>query len=240
MDTATITLNKSDKVGTATGVLSNYGLIASSTATYNSKTSLTINATAANATYYGYVKDQAGNTGSCNTTFAVVPSDPTMITGPNFQTTLATYKANITSVEFMNVKTQPSGTLVASYDVSVSQLKTVMAYVMQNGTGKYKLYIGGKGGVIANTNESTMFKDFTSLTEVKNLNYFNSSNTTNMSYMFYNTPKLATINLDQLNMTNVTNMSNIFNSYHIAYTYSPYTTCTTAECSIDELYERLS
>ena len=163
--------------------------------------------------------------------------DTIMVSGPDFQTTISPYKANITSVEFMNSKTQPSGTLIASYDVSDSQSGSVMAYIMQNGTGKYKLYIGADDGVVGNFDESTMFKDFTGLIEVKNLNYFDTSYVKDMSYMFYNTPSLQTLNVDELKISHVEKTTNIFSSYQLSYSNSAHTTCTTAECSIDELSE---
>ena len=51
--------SKTDNVGVAS-----FGLIKSSTATYNSTTTLSLS----NGTFYGYVKDAAGNTGSCSIT----------------------------------------------------------------------------------------------------------------------------------------------------------------------------
>ena len=51
--------SKTDNVGVAS-----FGLIKSTTATYNSTTTLSLS----NGTFYGYVKDAAGNTGSCSIT----------------------------------------------------------------------------------------------------------------------------------------------------------------------------
>ena len=68
-----LTLNKSDK---ESGIGS-YGLIASSTVTYNSKDSVSHTADTKGITYYGYVKDKAGNTSKCSLTIkkdTVAPS----------------------------------------------------------------------------------------------------------------------------------------------------------------------
>ena len=163
-----------------------------------------------------------------------------MQSGPNFQITMSSYKANITEVTFQDSTTEPSSPL-AIYDVSVvPNTKQVMAYVVNDTTaGKYKLIIGQNEKVVANEDASTLFKDFTSLKKVNNLNLFDTSKTTNMSYMFYGCTSITDLDVDSIDMSKVTNMENMFNSYHIAYTNSEYTECTDAECAIDELYRKL-
>jgi len=59
-----LTLNRSD----ATSDIASFGINSSNSATYNSSTSQTINWETSGATYYGFVKDNAGNTNSCSKT----------------------------------------------------------------------------------------------------------------------------------------------------------------------------
>ena len=68
---ASITLNKSDKLGEIT----EYGLTTSSTVTYNQKTSGSQGNTKG-TTWYGYVKDAAGNTSKCSKTIKVDVTKP--------------------------------------------------------------------------------------------------------------------------------------------------------------------
>ena len=67
----TVTLNKSD----AYSDIASYGLTTTSSATYNSTASATQGDTAG-ITWYGYVKDKAGNTVSCNKNFKVDTAKP--------------------------------------------------------------------------------------------------------------------------------------------------------------------
>ena len=70
----TITLNRDTNGGTA---INSYGLTNSNTANYNSKTSITQSDTA-KATWYGWVKNEAGLTGSCNVEVKVDTEAPTI------------------------------------------------------------------------------------------------------------------------------------------------------------------
>ena len=67
----TVTLNKSD----AYSDIASYGLATTSSATYNSTASATQGDTAG-ITWYGYVKDKAGNTASCSKNFKVDATKP--------------------------------------------------------------------------------------------------------------------------------------------------------------------
>ena len=150
----------------------------------------------------------------------------------------STYKSNITSVEILTNKDVPEDA-VASWDVSSKKNGSVMAWVIndQDNAGKYKLYIGGNGGVIANSNSSYLFYNFTGVTEmnlsnfdtsrVANMSYmffycrnlteldlsnFDTSKVANMSYMFYNCSSLTELDLSNFDTSKVTSMSNMFNS----------------------------
>ena len=75
---ATVTLTKGDQAKTTDNAKSdirNYGLTTSTSTTYNSKTSDTQSDTKS-TTWYGYVRDKAGNTKSCNSSVKVDTVNP--------------------------------------------------------------------------------------------------------------------------------------------------------------------
>ena len=67
----------SSKSDSTSGV-SNYGIGTSTSASYNSKNSATQTADTSGITYYGYVKDAAGNTNRCSTNFKKDSTKPTL------------------------------------------------------------------------------------------------------------------------------------------------------------------
>ena len=77
--TSVVTVSFDDKSDTGGSTLASYGLVTSTTPTYNSKSSVTQNATNG-ITWYGYVKDTAGNTATCNTGSFKVLLEPPKIT----------------------------------------------------------------------------------------------------------------------------------------------------------------
>ena len=121
-----------------------------------------------------------------------------------------TYKSNITSVEILTNKDVPEDA-VASWDVSSKKNGSVMAWVINdsNNAGKYKLYIGGNGGVIANSDSSYLFYSFTGLTEM-NLSNLDTSKVTNMDSMFRGCSRLTVLDVSNFNTSNVTRMSDMF------------------------------
>ena len=148
------------------------------------------------------------------------------------------YREKITSIEFLNNKNIPSDA-VQSWDVSERQDGSVMAWIIndQENEGFYKLYIGGDGGVVANSNSSYLFNKFTQvktidltnldtnmvtnmmsmfgnnskLTSVNFGKNFNTSNVSNMSWLFINCTNLVELDLSAFDTNNVTDMSNMFN-----------------------------
>ena len=72
-----VTVSFASKTDSTSGV-SNYGITTSTSASYNSKSSVTQTADTSNITYYGYVKDAAGNTNKCSTNFKKDSTKPTL------------------------------------------------------------------------------------------------------------------------------------------------------------------
>ena len=116
--------------------------------------------------------------------------------------------------------------VVESWDVSEAKDGSVIAYIENDGSGGYKLTIGGEGGIIANPDSSSLFGglsmdgyNYANLKTI-DLTYFDTSQVTNMSYMFdygfysiieSNDSKLHSIIFgDKWDTSQVTNMSRMF------------------------------
>ena len=124
----------------------------------------------------------------------------------------STYKTNITSVIFEDNINVPSG--ATSWDVSaVTNSGAVIAWVTEDPTDstKYVLHIGGEGGVIAHTDSSYIFYNFTNLKSINFNNNYDTSNVKYMNNMFSDCSKLTTLDLgDKFDTSNVSNMSYMF------------------------------
>ena len=82
-------------------------------------------------------------------------------------------KEQISSIEIVDSRNVPEG-VYDSWDASLGNNKTVMAWVKEDGNGLYKLYLGGSGGVIAPVDSSSLFRGDT--------NYFENLTNLNISY----------------------------------------------------------
>ena len=152
------------------------------------------------------------------------------------------YRENIVSATFLDNNNIPSN---ATESWNVSQDKEnggVMAWVIPNSSDntKYDLYIGAKGGVIANEDSSNLFKEFRNVVSIDfNKNFdtrnaitmesmflrcnslinldvssFNTSNVTNMHAMFTDCINLLTLDVSSFDTRNVTNMNNMFSTVY--------------------------
>ena len=122
------------------------------------------------------------------------------------------YKENITSIVTKNDTTIPE-VVIESWDMSVAEDGSVVAYIEDDGTGSgtYKLTIGGNGKIIANPNMSWYFTDFLKL-ETIDLSYLDTSIVNNMRGLFGWNYSLTELNVDDLDTENVTDMSNMFSN----------------------------
>ena len=128
----------------------------------------------------------------------------------------STYQGKISTVDVLDNKNVPS-TVVASWDVSEKQNKSIMAWIIDdpNNSGMYKLYIGGDGGVAAPINSSNLFDGYKgsfSKTKTMNLTNLDTSRVTNMSTMFRNCISLTSLDLSSFDTSNVTSMYHMFSS----------------------------
>ena len=99
-----------------------------------------------------------------------------------------------------------------SWDISSAKNKTVMARLVPNtdDTTTNTLYIQGNGGVTANYSCDYLFRSFSKLKEIENLNLFDTSSVTSMAQMFAYCSKLTSLDLSGFDTSNVTNMGGIF------------------------------
>ena len=121
-------------------------------------------------------------------------------------------KAKITTVEIKDTLSEISSIEEGyKWDVSAEGNGTVMAWVTPDNenSGKYHLYIGSTGNVVANPDSSNLFNGFTALVSA-NLSKLDTTNTTNMSYMFSECTVLTTLDLSNFDTSNVTNMAYMF------------------------------
>ena len=129
-----------------------------------------------------------------------------------------TYDDKISTVDVLDNKNVPSD-VVASWDVSEKQDKSVMAWIIDdpNNSYMYKLYIGGDGGVAAPTNSNGLFsgsyeayKGSFSSTKTMNLAKLDTSKATNMSMMFFGCSSLISLDVSNFDTNKVTDMSEMF------------------------------
>ena len=126
------------------------------------------------------------------------------------------YKENIVSVTFLDNANVPSNA-TESWNVSEDQKHGgVMAWVIPSSEDntKYDLYMGARGGVIANEDSSWLFAHFTDVTEINFNNNYDTSNALKTAKMFYQCINLSTINVSSFDTRNVTNMDSMFAMYN--------------------------
>ena len=100
---------------------------------------------------------------------------------------------------------------IGYWDASYNKDGSVIAwYLDSDSNGLYELYIGGVGEVEAPSSSSSLFRNFTSLTNINFNNYFKAAGVTSMQYMFSNCPKLEELDLSFFDTSNVTNMLYMF------------------------------
>ena len=129
-------------------------------------------------------------------------------------------KGNVNKVSYESItivdNTNVPNNALASYDVSEEQNGSVKFwYLDADGNGRYEMYIGQDGGVIANYDSSYALAGYSNVKEM-NLSKLDTSYVTDMSYMFSNISdselvlNLRINGLETWDTGNVTNMSNMF------------------------------
>lgn len=123
------------------------------------------------------------------------------------------YKQNIVSATFLDNNKVPSNA-AESWNVSEDKENgEVLAWVVPNSSDntKYDLYIGAKGGIIANEDSSNLFFNFQNIKEINFNNNFDTRNVTEMHNIFCDNWNLIKINFGETFITsNVMDMSGMF------------------------------
>lgn len=98
-----------------------------------------------------------------------------------------------------------------AWDVSEGQNKRVMAWTVARDDG-YDLYIGAKGGIMANWDSSHLFYAYTNMEQIHINGNFHTDNVRDMFAMFYRCESLTALDVSKFNTSHVTNMSWMFSS----------------------------
>ena len=148
---------------------------------------------------------------------SIEPEPLMMARDDNYAFWTEKYRANVTSIDVLDNK-NISEAAIASWDISAEENESVMAWIINDpdNNGKYKLYIGGNGGVIANTNLNHLFSDFDNV-KTMTLAILDTSKTTNMKGLFQGCSSLTNIDIfatweveNKFDTSKVTNMSYMF------------------------------
>ena len=122
------------------------------------------------------------------------------------------YKQNIISVTFLDNANVPSNA-TESWNVSEDKENGgIMAWVIPNlnDNTKYDLYVGARGGVIANENSGYLFYNFSKIESINFNDNFDTRDATSMYGMFYGTTDLMELDLQSFNTSKVTTMNIMF------------------------------
>ncbi len=101
--------------------------------------------------------------------------------------------------------------IIEWWDASVAQDQSVIAYIEDDGSGGYKVTIGGRGGIIANQTSDQLFMNFSNMQTI-DLTHLDTSRVTRMGQMFQGCSNLTSLDLSNFDTSKVTNMSYMFNS----------------------------
>jgi len=121
------------------------------------------------------------------------------------------HKADIKKIIFEDTL-NPKENASYVYDISSAQNESVMSYLVSDTEDetKYIAYIQSDGEAVANGDSSHLFKKFSALETIDNLNNLNTSKVTTMSYMFTDCNRLTTLDLSNFDTSKVTSMISMF------------------------------
>ncbi len=141
------------------------------------------------------------------------------------------YNQQIKTITFESTL-NPKSNASYTYDISASQDRSVMVYLVENGTVEvrvpavtrtaggpvytteikpaYDMYIQANGKVYANYDSSFWFAFLINLTEINNIENLDTSYVTNMSGLFGYSGSLVNLDVSHFDTSNVTNMSSMF------------------------------
>ena len=133
---------------------------------------------------------------------------PYLVSGEEFNSITSPVKADIKTVEFMSTIPDLADYKMGinKFDVSKEKDGSVMAWV-ENTT---EMYIGGRGGIIADQSLNTMFSYYTSVESITFKNVLDTRDTTSAYNMFLSCVKLLTTDVNKLDTGNIQNFQFMF------------------------------
>ena len=131
------------------------------------------------------------------------------ITGKEYNQEIWAHRDSITKIVFED-KLEQKPNSAHSYDISVKNDGSVMAYLMSNGDNTYTCYIQGNKKVKTNTDSQSLFAHFEKVTTFEGMEYLDTSETTYMYNIFRDMKSLTEIDLTHFNTSLVYSMNSMF------------------------------
>ena len=156
----------------------------------------------------------------------------------------ARFASDVSKIVFVNTVIVPSGA-VDSWDVSANQDKSIMSWIVNDGSGKYIQYFGTEFGgeeekIIATSGEN-LFNYYTNMTAIEYNNIvLDTSAVESMSYMYANTPSMNAVDLSFINTSNVRNFEGMFNNASKLTTININTYNTSNAVTMKKMFEGCS
>ena len=117
-------------------------------------------------------------------------------------------------ISFENKIVEPSN-YEEKIDVSEAKDNSIIAYIVPiDNSSNYELKIMSNGYIYANKDSSYMFREFFTVTEIKNLKNLKTNYVEDMSYMFSLLPELIELDISSFNTSKVKTMKSMFDSQH--------------------------
>ena len=117
----------------------------------------------------------------------------------------AAFRTSIKTIDFVDYIDTTNA--VKTYDLSENKDSSIIGWIMSNGDGTYKLYIGSIYDIYARN----MGKAFYKMTGLQTINFknLNTSESTSFAYTFYET-KVTSLDLSTFNTASATSMLDMF------------------------------
>ena len=133
---------------------------------------------------------------------------PYLVSGEEFNEITSPVKSTVKKVEFMNTIPDLSDYKEGKtkFDVSKEQDGSVIAWVDENST----MYIGGRGGIIADQSLNTMFSYYTSVKEVIFKKVLNTKDSISARNMFLSCENLKTTDINNIDTSQIQNFQMMF------------------------------
>ena len=121
------------------------------------------------------------------------------------------YRSSIRSITFQTTINPPSN-YAYRFDVSANKDESIIAFLVNNSSWGYDMYLQSNGYIYANPDSSYYFAYMEHLEHLNNFENFKVDYVTDMSWMFAYVGDMQTFDVSSWNTSKVTNMSYMFTS----------------------------